>query len=71
MFWFTDNCADASRRYVMPALYPDIIWYGILSSVSTRTVEHRALRLFGGSAWRSHGAADQDRAADLGTITLT
>ncbi len=62
--------AHACDRETADAIYLEIC-HSVGISWLCRRVEYGTLRLFGGSAWRSHGAADQERAAALGSLTLS
>ncbi len=61
--------SHAVARDVADWIYRDIcerVGIGIVC----RNVEFRALRLFGGAAWRSHGEDDQREARALGWLEI-
>lgn len=61
--------AHVCDRALADAIYRAIC-LAIGMSSARAAIEYRALRWFGGSAWKSHGAADQTSARALGHLVL-
>lgn len=61
--------AHVCDRALADAIYRAICLAVGMSSIRAG-VEYRALRLFGSSAWKSHGVADQTSARALGHLVL-